>query len=82
MQAGCLAVRAENDLPRLGEKAEAIEAALGVERAALSVERERAKEALHELEIDNTIAADKEQELERAHKAKLTAVDEIGRAHV
>ena len=51
MQAGCLAAGAEKDLPRLGERAEAAEAALAVERAALSAERERTKEALQELEI-------------------------------
>ena len=60
MQAGCFAVGEEKDMPRLGERAKAAEAALAVERAALSAERERAKEALQELEIARTIAVDKE----------------------
>ena len=68
---------AEKDLPALGERAEVAEAALSVERAALSAEREKAREALQELEIIRTIAADKEQELERAHRAKLTALEEV-----
>ena len=41
-----MAVGAEKDLSKLGERAEAAEAALAVERAALSAEKERAKEAL------------------------------------
>ena len=75
MQAGCLAAGAEKDLLRLGEWAEDAKAALVTERAALSVDRKRAKEALQELEIARTIATDKEQELERAHRAKLTALE-------
>ena len=55
-----MAVEAEKDLLMLGERAEAAEVVLAVERAALSAERERVKEALQELEIARTIAADKE----------------------
>ena len=41
-----MTAEAQKDLPRLSEWAEAAEAALAVERAALSAEQERAKEAL------------------------------------
>ena len=51
---GCLVTDAECDLPGLEE------------RVALVVENEKAKEALQELQIDRTIVANKEQELERA----------------
>ena len=60
----------------LEEIAEAAKAALLVERATLSAKREKASEALQELEIARTIAVDKEQELERAHRAKLAALEE------
>ena len=60
MRAGCLAAGAEKYLPRLGERAKAAEASLAVERATLSVERDRAKEALQELEIARTIVVDNE----------------------
>ena len=75
MQAGSLAARTKKDLPTLEERVEAVEAALSVERATLSAKKEKARESLQELEIACTIATDKEQELERAHRAKLAALE-------
>ena len=63
-QAGCLAADAEIHMPGLTERATTIEAILSVERPDLVEEREKANEAIQDLEIAWTITANKEKELE------------------
>ena len=55
-----MAVGAKCDMPRLEEWAAATEVTLSVERFALAAEKERANEALKELQIPCTIVVDKE----------------------
>ena len=55
-----MASRVERDLPGLAEGVATVEAALSTERFVLAAEKEKAREALQDLQIAWTITVDKE----------------------
>ena len=66
-----MAVGAERHTLGLAEKAATLEFALSMERSALVIDREMAKEAVSDLEIARIITIDMEKELERLSKGCL-----------
>ena len=70
----------ECNMPGLVERAAAAEVALSAESSTLAMEKEKAIEALQDLQIARPIVANKEQELERAIQTKLVAYEDMGRA--